>query len=119
MYYFMLMSTCPKTDDIDWTMEEICDHNDIDRADIQADEERTRYRAILDTFETTVFEQQSKDTSSRFLFKVLDLVRPHFDSDLVKVQQIEYTDTYALTLFLQKVYSKFLEFSHQIQLNGH
>ncbi len=43
-------------------MEEICDRNDIDRADVQTDEERTRYRAILDTFEITVFDQQSEET---------------------------------------------------------
>jgi hypothetical protein len=113
IFYFMLMSTCPEKDDMNWTMEEICDQNDLDRADIQSDEERASYRRILDTFETTVFDQQSEETISQFLFEVLDLIKPYFISDLVELQEINYTDIYATIRFLQKIYTNWLQFSRQ------
>ena len=64
IYYFMLMSTCPDKHDISWTMRDICDQNDVNRAGIQTLQERTRYRDILEQFETTVFDNQTEETTS-------------------------------------------------------
>ncbi len=52
IFYFMLMSTCPDDGDVNWSMSAICDQNDIDRADVQTDEERACYREIFMKFIT-------------------------------------------------------------------
>jgi hypothetical protein len=94
-------------------MREICDQNDIDRAGIQTLQERTRYRDILEQFETTVFDNQSEETTSQFLCEVLDLILPYFAPDLVEIQEIEYADIYAVIRFLQKIYTNWLQYSRQ------
>ena len=113
IFYFMHMSTCPEKDDMNWAMQDICDQNDVDRADIQTEEERARYRDILDKFESTVFDNQSEDTISQFLYEVLDLIKPYFDPDLVEMQEIDYTDIYGSIRFLQKIYTNWLQYSRQ------
>jgi hypothetical protein len=113
IYYFMLMSTCPNKHDINWHMRDICDQNDVDRAGIQTLQERTRYRDILEQFETTVFDNQTEETTSQFLCEVLDLIRPYFAPDLVEIQEIEYAYIYALNQFLQKIYTNWLQYSRQ------
>jgi hypothetical protein len=113
MYYFMLMSTCPDKHNMHWAMRDICDQNDIDRAGIQTDEERTRYRAILEQLEISVFDNQSEDTISQFLCEVLDSIRPFFAPDLVEIQEIDYADIYAVIRFLQKIYTNWLQYSRQ------
>ncbi len=85
----MLMSTCLNKPDINWAMRDICNQNDIDRAGIQTVKERTRYRDLLEKFESTVFDNQSKETTSQYLLEVLDLIRPYFAPDLVEIQEIE------------------------------
>ncbi len=42
IFYFILMSTCPDDDDVNWCMRAICDQNHVDRADVQTDEEQAR-----------------------------------------------------------------------------
>ena len=113
MYYFMLMSTCPDKHNMHWAMRDICDQNDIDRAGIQTDEERTRYRAILEQLEIFVFDNQSEDTISQFLCEVLDSIRQFFAPDLVEIQEIDYADIYAVIRFLQKIYTNWLQYSRQ------
>ena len=113
IYYFMLMSTCPDKHNIHWAMRDICDQNDIDRAGIQTDEERTRYRAILEQLEIFVFDNQSEDTISQFLCEVLDSIRQFFAPDLVEIQEIDYADIYAVIRFLQKIYTNWLQYSRQ------
>jgi hypothetical protein len=98
IYYFMLMSTCPDKHDISWTMRDICDQNNVDRAGIQTLQERTRYRDILEPFETTVFDNQTEETISQFPCEVLDLIRTYFAPDLVEIQEIEYADIYAVIM---------------------
>jgi hypothetical protein len=115
IYYFMLMSTCPDKHDINWAMRDICDQNDIDRAGIQTVQERTSYRDILEKFESTVFDNQSEETTLQFLCEVLDLIRPYFAPYLVGIQEIEYAYIYALNQFLQKLYTNWL----QVQKNFH
>jgi hypothetical protein len=70
-------------------MQDICDRNDVDRADIQTDEGRAPYRDILDKFESIIFDNQSEDTSSQFLYEVPDLIKPYFDPDLVEMQEVD------------------------------
>ena len=113
MYYFMLMSTCPDKHNVHWALRDICDQNDIDRAGIQTDEERTRYRALLEPFEISVFDNQSEDTISQFLCEVLDLIWQFFAPDLVEIQEIDYADIYAVIRFLQKIYTNWLQYSRQ------
>ena len=102
------MSTCPDKDDINWKMTENCEQNDVDRGEIQTDEERARYREILDKFESTVFDNQSEETISQFLYQVLDIIKPYFPPDLVEMQEIDYTDIYGPIRFLQKIYTNWL-----------
>ena len=113
IFYFMLMSTCPDKHDTNWKMAEICNQNDVDRGDIQTDEERARYRDILDKFESTVFDNQSEETISQFLYQVLDIIKPYFHPDLVEMQEIDYTDIYGPIRFLQKIYTNWLRYSRQ------
>ena len=113
IFYFMLMSTCPDDGDVNWSMSAICDQNDIDRADVQTDEERARYREILDKFESTVLDGQTEETISQFLYEVLDMIKPFFHPDLVELQEIKYTDTYGPIRFLQKIYTNWIQYSRQ------
>ncbi len=115
----MLMSTFPKTDDIDWSMDDICDSNEIDRGDIQTDEERTRYRAILDTFETTVFDQQSEETTSKFLFEVLILFCHILTLISSKCKRSNTPILMLLFGFFKRFILTILNFHAKIQLNGH
>jgi hypothetical protein len=112
IFHFILRSTCPEKDAMNWIMKEICDQNDLDGADIQTDEVRTRYRNILDKFETTV-DKKTDETITKFVFEVFVLFKAYFISDLVEFQQIDYSDIYAVFRFLQKIYTNWLEFSRQ------
>jgi hypothetical protein len=97
----VLISTCTVDGDVNWSMKDIWDQNDADRADIQIDEEGARYRAILDKFESKVYDAQAEETISQFLYEVLDLMKPYFHPDLVEVQEIKHTDTYGPIRFTQ------------------
>jgi hypothetical protein len=44
IFYFMLMSTCPEKDAMNWTMKQICEQNDLDRA--------TTFKLAIQTFLT-------------------------------------------------------------------
>jgi hypothetical protein len=107
------MSTCPDKHAINGAMLGICNQNDLDRAGIQTVQERTRYRDILEKFESTVFDNQSEETTSQFLCKVLDLIQPYFAPDLVEIQEIECANIYAVIRFLQKIYTNWLQYSRQ------
>ncbi len=67
IFDFMHMSTCPETDDMNWVMQDICDQKDVDRADIQTDEEKARYQDNLSRpFSTINLKIQFHSFSMRF-----------------------------------------------------
>ncbi len=115
----MLIPTCPNKHDINWAMRDICNQNDFDRAGIQTVQERTSYRDILKTFEPTVSDNQSEQTTSQFLCEDLDLIRPYFAPDLFEKREIEFADIYAVIRFLQKIYTNWLQYSRQIRPKQH
>ena len=68
----------------------------------------SRYREILDKFESTVLDGRTEETISHFLYEVLDMIKPFFHPDLVELQEIKYTDTYGPIRFLQKIYTNLI-----------
>jgi len=109
IYIMMLMSNCPdKTCDWEtgWTMEQICDQNDIDRPH----PENAYYREILEDFETEVLDNQDKKHVQQFLNTVFkDVISPLFDPKLPEMMQIQRSDPYFVFRFLQSVYKKYLD----------
>ena len=111
LFLFGKMSTCPAKDDNSWTMDEICNQNDLDRPGPDNDAIR---RQLLE-FEAEVFENQDeRDVTQLFSISFKQDIAPFFDRNLPEILNMDSNDPYRVIRFLQTVYTNYLKY---VELN--